>query len=61
MLCGLGEMKAQTQQDTMLVANKNEHALQVDKLYAGLYGIGTIDSAALQSGKVGTFANIRVG
>lgn len=60
-LCGLADMEAQTAQDSTLVTSKDKHTLQVDKLYAGLYGIGTIDSAALQSGKVGTFANIRVG
>lgn len=54
-------MKAQTQQDTALVVDKNKHALQVDKLYAGLYGIGAIDSTALQSGDMNTLANIRIG
>lgn len=38
-----------------------KETITIDKLYAGMYGVGTFDDQTLETGKIETFNSIRIG
>ncbi len=37
-----------------------KETITIDKLYAGMYGVGTFDDQTLETGKIETFNSLRV-